>query len=431
MKLTSTFLLMFFLYVLSFGQVSDQPVLFAPEALVGTSNNNFVGVGTNNPSAMLDIRGHLHLTGNISGETPGHNRIIRSGESKGAYLHLFDDFNVDNKGELALVSGQNGHVIFGNYTDNNWSSQMIIKSNGKVGIGTDNPVATLDLRGNLNITGHIYGETPDHNRIIRSGASKGSYIHLYDDDHDSNKGVLSLVTGQNGHVIFGNYTDNNWSSQMIVKSNGKVGIGTDNPIASLDLRGNLNITGNISGQTLDNNRIIRSGVSKGSYIHLYDDEHDSNQGDLALVTGQNGKLIFGNYTNNNWSAQMEVNSNGKVGIGTDNFPTQVGSTSIAQYKLFVEGGILSDEVRVFTGWADYVFYEDYNLFSILQLEEFINQNGHLPNVPSADQVEEEGIDIGEMTRIQQEKIEELTLYIISLQKQIDELKILTSPSSSK
>jgi hypothetical protein len=113
---------------------------------------------------------------------------------------------------------------------------------------------------------------------------------------------------------------------------------------------------------------------------------------------------------------------GRVGIGTTNTPTTIGGQNISAYRLFVAGGILTEEVRVRTGWADYVFADDYKLPTLTEVGAFIDENGHLPNVPSAAQVEEEGIEIGEITRIQQEKIEELTLYMIEMQKEIEALK---------
>lgn len=117
-----------------------------------------------------------------------------------------------------------------------------------------------------------------------------------------------------------------------------------------------------------------------------------------------------------------VGTTGRVGIGTTNTPTTIGGADISAYRLFVKGGILTDELRVRTGWADYVFAEDYKLPTLAEVGQFIEENGHLPNVPSAAQVEEEGIELGEITRIQQEKIEELTLYLIEMQKELDELK---------
>ncbi|MDC8002561.1 hypothetical protein POV27_00730 [Aureisphaera galaxeae] len=111
----------------------------------------------------------------------------------------------------------------------------------------------------------------------------------------------------------------------------------------------------------------------------------------------------------------------KLGINTNQLPNSVGGANTSAYSLYVKGGILTEELRVRTGWADYVFESDYSLMPLNELEAYISTNGHLPNVPSATQVEAQGIELGDMARIQQEKIEELTLYIIELQKQVDAL----------
>ena len=121
-------------------------------------------------------------------------------------------------------------------------------------------------------------------------------------------------------------------------------------------------------------------------------------------------LIYGDFATN------------KVGINTKNTPNSVGGANTSAYTLYVQGGILTEELRVRTGWADYVFEKSYELMSLTDLEAYIANNGHLPNVPSASTVEAQGIEFGEITRIQQEKIEELTLYIIDLQKQLNTLQ---------
>lgn len=147
-------------------------------------------------------------------------------------------------------------------------------------------------------------------------------------------------------------------------------------------------------------------------------------------------LIHGDFALN----RLKFNS--KVGIGYNfgNFPTTAASIDVSGYNLFVKGGILTDEVRIsqIATWADYVFAKDYKLLTLLELEDFIARNGHLPNVPSAQQVEEEGIALGEMANLQQEKIEELTLYIIQQNKineeqnkEIQELKELVEKLISK
>ncbi|WP_299249076.1 cell division protein ZapB [uncultured Aquimarina sp.] len=106
-------------------------------------------------------------------------------------------------------------------------------------------------------------------------------------------------------------------------------------------------------------------------------------------------------------------SNGNLGIGTTN----------PDAKLAVNGNIHTKEVKVdLIGWADYVFKEDYNLPTIQQVEDHIATKGHLINIPSAAEVAENGIQLGEMNAKLLEKIEELTLYTIAQQKEIKKLK---------
>ncbi|RVU91212.1 hypothetical protein EH230_10045 [Flavobacterium columnare] len=109
-----------------------------------------------------------------------------------------------------------------------------------------------------------------------------------------------------------------------------------------------------------------------------------------------------------------------IGIGTDKFVDPVDGNK--EYKLSVKGRIRAEEVKVYNTWADYVFTKDYKLRSLNEVEAFINKNKHLPNVPSAQEITEKGLELGEITKIQQEKIEELTLYLIQQNKEIQELK---------
>jgi len=135
-------------------------------------------------------------------------------------------------------------------------------------------------------------------------------------------------------------------------------------------------------------------------------------------------LIWGDFADSRLKFHAKVAIGGNVSTAFGNFPTTAGGVNVSNYNLFVKGGILTDEVRVAlsTTWADYVFAKDYQLPTIKEVEKFIDDNGHLPNVPSAKQVKEEGIELGEMAKIQQEKIEELMLYIIQQNKRIEALE---------
>ncbi len=95
-----------------------------------------------------------------------------------------------------------------------------------------------------------------------------------------------------------------------------------------------------------------------------------------------------------------------------------------EYKLTVTGKIICEELKVklAANWPDYVFADTYQLTPLHELKSFIDTNHHLPNIPIAADVEREGFEVGEMNRRLLEKVEELTLYVIQLQEQIDLLK---------
>ena len=115
---------------------------------------------------------------------------------------------------------------------------------------------------------------------------------------------------------------------------------------------------------------------------------------------------------------VNIKQNGRVTIGNVTAPTG--------YKLFVEEGILTEKVKVAVAgqvdWADYVFAPDYKLMPLEEVEQFTKENNHLPNVPSASEMVTNGLDVAKMDAKLLEKIEELTLYLIEQNKQIDVLK---------
>lgn len=85
--------------------------------------------------------------------------------------------------------------------------------------------------------------------------------------------------------------------------------------------------------------------------------------------------------------------------------------------------IRSQAIKVEPGsWADYVLYETYKLPALSDVEKFINNNKHLPDIPSESEVKQKGIDVGEMNALLLKKIEELTLYMIEKDKEVNELK---------
>jgi hypothetical protein len=109
---------------------------------------------------------------------------------------------------------------------------------------------------------------------------------------------------------------------------------------------------------------------------------------------------------------------GKVLIGDPNLAGFKGTPGT--YQLYVQGGILTEKIKAAVAttndWADYVFAKEYKLRSLKEVEKFVRINKHLPNVPSAQEVVKEGIDMAKMDAKLLEKIEELTLYLIELDK---------------
>lgn len=148
------------------------------------------------------------------------------------------------------------------------------------------------------------------------------------------------------------------------------------------------------------------------------------------TTIDNNRIVFMN-NRNLWFNSSSSEGNGKIYIGTTaSYPNTTGS-----YRLYVEGGILTEKVKVAlrstANWADYVFEKNYDLMPLKNVEEFISKHKHLPGIDSAEELSKNGLDVAEMQAKHMAKIEELTLYIIEQNKaieknnkDIDELKKL-------
>ena len=184
-------------------------------------------------------------------------------------------------------------------------------------------------------------------------------------------------------------------SQNTFPSSGNVGIGTTNPSFRLELA-NL---GSHNGILFDSKFKMRTSSETSGHFVL---ENLTSTGSLYLRSGtQGGALVLND-------------NRGNVGIGT----------AYPDSKLSVKGNIHAQEVKVDLNGAvapDYVFDVNYKLLTLQQVQEFINKHGHLPNVPSAKEMDEEGLHLKEMNLKLLEKIEELTLYVL---KQNERIKIL-------
>jgi len=147
------------------------------------------------------------------------------------------------------------------------------------------------------------------------------------------------------------------------------------------------------------------GPSGGASMEMYSKGHASRPGQYKFVYGGTtgvGKLTFTHYNGSAWTDNMALDANG---------------------NLFVRGTVNASEILVqssFT-WPDYVFEENYPLMPLSDLNQYIQDNGHLPGVATQADVKEKGVNVGEVSSQLLKKVEELTLYVIDLKKQNDEL----------
>ena len=141
--------------------------------------------------------------------------------------------------------------------------------------------------------------------------------------------------------------------------------------------------------------------------------------DLKMVLDKAGNLT------------IENTFNGKALRTEDNTPSatqvkaiSVSKNSVENFLVWSDGRVRAREVKVSLAnpFPDYVFEKNHSMMSLYELENYINSNKHLPNMPTAKEVENNGVDLGELNRKLTEKVEELTLYLIELQKQVDALK---------
>lgn len=184
-------------------------------------------------------------------------------------------------------------------------------------------------------------------------------------------------------LLYGNFDKN------YITIHGQLGIGTTSPSDALDVIGNVRST----------SKFVITGAGAmhkdGSRIKLY----------------SNGGMVLSGLGSSN--EHFMLTTEGNVGIGT----------ITPDEKLAVNGKIHAKEVRVdLNGWPDYVFENNYELPTLQEVENHIKTKGHLINIPSAKQVEKEGILVGEMNVKLLEKIEELTLYTLQQQKELEKQK---------
>jgi hypothetical protein len=284
-------------------------------------------------------------------------------------MFIGDGGGINKKG-LLIDAVEVGNYVRLNPYDYSTASNMDLYLPGKVGAGISLPLSQL----------HVHGtENDGTNSAFRVTNTVGLFTHVLQmdgDEIDAASGTLSLQK-------------NSINNLSLVDGGGLVGIGLNaNPTSKLTIKG-------LDSDGLSATLEVRSGTEK---LLMDGNEIDANSTlYIQANTGNNVSLVSG-------AGQL------MVGVGVP----------ALGYKLNVRGKIIAEEIRVqtYASWPDFVFADDYPLRSLEETEAFISSNKHLPSIPSASEIAADGILLGEMQARLLEKIEELTLHVIALNKRL-------------
>lgn len=370
-------------------------------------NNGDIGMGTSLPAAALHVVPGL-ADGLVIGPETGTPDFIVDALGRGGFnvsdpnamLHVNaesgnDALRVQVGGLTKLYVNSNGGVSVGGSSTPPLNGLYV---SGNTGMGTASPAVRLHLSGTDEVL-RLDGTNP-YMQFFSSSTAK-SYIQSTGNDFK----LGTVATNSSGKVQFTAGS----STVMTLTSSGRVGVGTTSPSSTFHVK--------VNGEAMrveGTDAFIQfySGTTAKAFI-----QRTGNDIKLGTSTGNTtGRVIFGTAGGGD---QLWLLADGRVSIGT--------SAAATGYKLSVDGKVMCEELRVeMSPWADYVFHEDYKLRPLAEVESFIHANKHLPGVPSAEEIESAGLDVGQLQATMMEKIEELTLYVIDLQKQNDELRMKVS-----
>lgn len=438
-------------------------------------NNGNIGFGTNAPTASFDVVGASRFRNSLTLNYGTANRTVRLTDA-GLFLSRTSDGTYSNNitANTEMLFNTDGNYRF----INNAVERFTILQSGNVGIGTSTPIYNLDVNGNGRFSSDIYinamtlgrgpGNMPQNVIIGYQSGEKNTtgannvyigYRNNYDINaiNGSNNTFIGSAAGRNSQNNKSTFIGTFSGYHIVGDNNVAVGyysgfqnIGSKNTFIgdSTGLGSGGTFTGsfntflgaNITGlpSAISNHILISDGQGN---IRFKDDNINTilprlaGSGSRMVVAGPNGELstqaISGGGGSGNWNLNGNniVNANtGFVSIGTSANP----APTDPQLKLAVNGNIYAQKLKITQqGWADYVFEPTYKLMPLNELEAYINKNKHLPDVPSAVEVETKGLDLGDNQTILLQKIEELTLYVIELKKEIEALKVqhITKPKS--
>lgn len=344
-----------------------------------TTASQSVGVGISNPSQLFEVNGNVAIKG----------------------THLV--FNSQH-GVIDWGSGAFGDLYFrklslqGNIYS--YSDKMVLTKEGRLGIGTIGLPATQTLE----INGSAFVNAENEGFLVDAGGGTGRVGLMKYQNHE---GVISRVAGQDFGITRTTTSDIKNGTGLIydlyINGGGAIGIGTLNPQSPLHIATPNSLTG---GLTIDHNYTGTGGHAQVTTVN-----NDLTRA-LAIykMTGSNAALTF------------QVLGNGKTRIGFDSQLSgphtdamlTVGGTS---------GKLVAKQIFVTTSnWADYVFASDYKVPDLYDIEAYYKENKHLPEIPTENEVKENGINVGEMNSLLLKKIEEMTIILVKQQREIDDLK---------
>lgn len=319
-----------------------------------------------------------------------------------------------------------------------------------LGIGTS-PVGTLHVHSAVQLD----SEEPILPMSVPMTGDYETIIHVTNTNTGKTVQDGFSIVQNNGKITLRQFEQNNFNlfgynqQGISITPSGDVGVGTIAPAERLHVIGNAFVTKSLFADTSVvsqnvhskstfvmgvDNQVITMGKAhyeslnySSSYIGFNASRNPGEQGTWSFRsnTWQNGGVVVfstmsGDLLIANMASGSVVNGNADCTNVTDELIMEK-----VNFKLASDGVLFTRGVKVSmdeNDWPDYVFEKGYHLVSLEETEVYVKENGHLPGVPSAKEVAEEGVDLGEMNKILLRKIEELTLQVIELSKQVKELK---------
>lgn len=328
-------------------------------------------------------------------------------------------FKQDGGTTNAMIGFDEDSLGQNNFGISMWNKTGVMRINGDGNFGINSPPL-----GNYTFT--IKG-TPGDLILLRTQSTSGSPV--FQAGNDGNVGInqwfsdvsLNVRGIAEDYAIF-NAEDEAGSNKFQVQRDGEVyiqnelGIGLNAPTEEVHVRASdPTILLQSNGNSEPSGRVSLRQINSTGFDIFYDGGPD--------------KLVFEGFSGTTSQGQhMTIDFNtGNVGIGTS---ADAAQNLASGFKLSVNGKIASEEILVdlSNSWPDYVFKKDYKLRTLPELENFIDDKGHLPGLPAAADVQDVGIELGEMNRVLVEKIEELTLYILEQEKRITQLEAKVNKS---